>query len=547
VPAPANAPAWAAELALQYESGAASQFILFGNVHDRLAVGGTLVNLADYLEGTLLAGFAVVLSYDLGNGLNIERGGELVEKWQGAQLKNLAREPLPATQWIGRYLRYLGNLSALTKEKIPNVAVILRGADQLAPADGAGFDHGSISSQLRAWAGESPFSDLAFTSLLIADNLNDVEPLIASSPQAARVRVALPDARALEAALGILAKQFPRAFPPGAKLEELAAALAGVSISSLESLVKVRHHESKPLGDADHAQLKKQLVERDSADLVEFIDARRTLDDYHGQEALKTWLRQDIALWRSGDLKALPMGYLLCGPVGTGKTFLVECLAGEAGVPVVKLKNFRDKWVGSSEGNLEKIFRLVRALGRCMVFIDEADQTLGKRDSGSNDSGLSGRIYSMIAQEMSDSGNRGRVLWLLASSRPDLIEVDLKRPGRIDVKVPLLPTSTPQESTQLIALLAKRYGLELTAADLAKLEPRMPTLLTPGAAEALVVKAYRHARTQDVAGGAALEASLVGYQNPVPADVLEFQMRIAVREATDLNFVPQAFRALARS
>ena len=40
-----------------------------------------------------------------------------------------------------------------------------------------GFEHGSISSQLRAWAGESPFSDLPFTSLLIADNLNDVEPL----------------------------------------------------------------------------------------------------------------------------------------------------------------------------------------------------------------------------------------------------------------------------------------------------------------------------------------------------------------------------------
>ena len=242
------------------------------------------------------------------------------------------------------------------------------------------------------------------------------------------------------------------------------------------------------------------------------------------------------------------MGYLLCGPVGTGKTYLVECLAGEAGVPVVKLKNFRDRWVGSSEGNLEKIFRLIRALGRCMVFIDEADQTLGKRDSGSaNDSGLSGRIYSMIAQEMSDSGNRGRVLWLLASSRPDLIEVDLKRPGRIDVKVPLLPTSTPAESAQLIGTLAKRYGLELAPADLARLEPRMPTLLTPGAAEALVVKAYRHSKTQNVAGGAALEASLVGYQNPVPADVLEFQMRIAIREATDLNFVPPAFRAMAQT
>jgi hypothetical protein len=494
----------------------------------------------------LLAGFGVVISYDLGNGLNIERGGELVERWQGAELKKLAREPLPAIQWIGRYLRYLGNLRALTREKIPNVAVILRGVDHIIPADGAGFEHGSITSQLRAWASESPFSELAFTSLLIADNLNDVEPQIASSAQTTRVRVALPDQKALEGALGILVRQYPRAFAADAKLGELAGALAGVTISSLESLVKVRHHEGKPIGDNDLARMKKELVERDSAGLVEFIEAKRTLADYHGQEALKTWLRQDIALWRKGDLKALPMGYLLCGPVGTGKTFLVECLAGEAGVPVVKLKNFRDRWVGSSEGNLEKIFRLVRALGRCMVFIDEADQALGKRESGSGDSGLSGRIYSMIAQEMSDSGNRGRVLWLLASSRPDLIEVDLKRPGRVDVKVPLLPTSTTAESAQLIGLLAKRYGLELTADELTRLESRMPTLLTPGAAEALVVKAYRHSRTQNVAGGAALEASLVGYQNPVPADVLDFQMRIAVREATDLNFVPPAFRELAR-
>ena len=148
------------------------------------------------------------------------------------------------------------------------------------------------------------------------------------------------------------------------------------------------------------------------------------------------WLRQDIALWQSGDVKALPMGYLICGPVGTGKTFMVECFAGEAGVPVVKLKNFRDKWVGSTEGNLEKIFRLLHALGRCVVFVDEADQSLGRRNAESGDSGVGGRVYGMFAEEMSNTRNRGKILWILASSRPDLIEVDLKRPGRVDVKIP---------------------------------------------------------------------------------------------------------------
>jgi hypothetical protein len=545
MPAPSGAPTWATELAIAYESGAHGQFILYGNIHDRMAVGSRLVNLAGYLEDDLLSSFKIVLAYDLGNGLMIERGGELIEKWGGANLQQLPREPLAALQYISRYLRYLGNLRALGRETKDDVAVIVRGIDHILPADGAGYEHGSLTSILRDWSSEAPFCDLPFTSILISDNLNDLEPLVAYDTHTARVRVPLPDAPALERALALLKTQHAKAFASDANLPQIAAALVGVTIAALESLIKVRHHSGQALSPADLTRIKKELVERDSAGLIEFIDSKRTLNDYHGQEALKTWLRQDIALWQTGDLKALPMGYLLCGPVGTGKTFLVECLAGEAGVPVVKLKNFRDRWVGSSEGNLEKIFRLVRALGRCMVFIDEADQTLGRRESGSGDSGLSGRLYSMIAQEMADSANRGRVLWILASSRPDLIEVDLKRPGRVDVKVPLLPTATQAESAALIGALAKRYGLALTDAELSALNPKMPTMLTPGAAEALVVKAYRHSRTQSTTGAAALDASLVDYQNPVPQDVLDFQMRIAIREATDLAFVPPQFRALA--
>jgi len=199
--------------------------------------------------------------------------------------------------------------------------------------------------------------------------------------------------------------------------------------------------------------------------------------------------------------------------------------------------------VGSTEGNLEKIFRLLQALTRCFVFIDEADQALGRREAGGGDGGLSGRLYSMVAQEMSDAGNRGRVMWVLASSRPDLIEVDLKRPGRVDVKVPILPTATAEESAALLSALLRRMDLDVPAAELVTCGP--PLLLTPGAAEALAVKTYRLVRTASLPPGEAVRRCLDGYQGPVPPDVMEFQMRLAVREATDLAFVAPAFRHLA--
>jgi SpoVK/Ycf46/Vps4 family AAA+-type ATPase len=149
----------------------------------------------------------------------------------------------------------------------------------------------------------------------------------------------------------------------------------------------------------------------------------------------------------------------------------------------------------------------------------------------------------MVAQEMGDASNRGKVMWVLASSRPDLIEVDLKRPGRVDVKVPILPTATPEEGAALLSALLRRFELEVPAASLVPLGP--PALLTPGAAEALAVKAYRLVRTAGVTPLEAVRRCLDGYQGPVPPDVMEFQMRLAVRETTDLAFVAPAFRHLA--
>jgi hypothetical protein len=488
----------------------------------------------------------VVISYDLGNGIRVEKGGDRFAEWPAAAKETtLAKNPREAIHVLSHYLRFCANIARLKPDKATRVAVIVKNAGLIVPpsAGGASYELSAIASQLRDWATDSTIAEQHCTTFLLTENLNDLHPLVARNPQAACIAVPLPQQAELAPALEYLNQIYPlplKGFSAG--FAEPAAALAGATLGSVETLLQTRQHHGKELTPQDLVGLKKALVEKDAQGLIEFIKPDRTLDDLHGQESIKAWLRQDIALWRAGDLAALPMGYLFCGPVGTGKTFMVECLAGEAGVPVVKMKNFRDKWVGSTESNLEKIFRLLDALGRCIVFVDEADQALGRRNADSGDSGVSGRVYGMMAERMSDSRNRGRILWALATSRPDLVEVDLKRPGRVDVKIPIFPTATPEEGYQLIRALAKRRGVVLAKTLPETFHASIPDLLTPGAAEALSVKLYRALKTGSSNPEEALTTALRDYQPPVSLTVIHDQIALAVAEATDLAFVPERFR-----
>jgi ATPase family associated with various cellular activities (AAA) len=549
-PVPPALPPWAREIIDLYESGACSQFILHGNVSDRLLVpspgaGVRIGSLDEFLKEVLLARFEVVISYDLGNGTRVEKGGGKFAEWPAWKDKPLPTAPREAIHVLTHYLRFCANLGRLKPERAPRVAIIVRDAGLIVPpgAGGANYELSAIASQLREWAVDPSIADQHCATFLVTENLNDLHPLVAQNPQAMRIVLPLPRETELEPALVHLSTRYPTPLKSfSSKLSEPAAALAGATLHSIETLMQTREHHKKEVTGNDLVALKKQLVEQDAQGLIEFVKSDRTLDDLHGQAAIKTWLRQDIALWRAGDLAALPMGYLFCGPVGTGKTFMVECLAGEAGVPVVKMKNFRDRWVGSTESNLEKIFRLIAALGRCVVFVDEADQSLGRRTADSGDSGVSGRVYGMMAEQMSDSRKRGRVVWVLATSRPDLVEVDLRRPGRVDVKIPLFPTATAEEGYALLRALAKRRGVVLEETLDDRLRHAIPDLLTPGAAEALSVKIYRSLKTGASTPEEALDVALRDYQPPVPPAVIQAQIALAVGEATDLSFVPERFR-----
>ncbi len=552
-------PAWSEKIRKQYLSGAANQFVIHGNVNDRMMIPGEskahIGNLIDFLTDVQLKKFDLVLSYELGSGLRVEQGMEFFRKLRYPD--ELPKDPAQAIGYLDHFLRFCVNLRRITPEgeagkdlagKNHNIAVIIKSADLVFPISKQTRDYqlNSMASVVRSWSRETHFLEQNLSVFLVAEKLNDLNNLLSGNPRAALIEYEMPSVDSLKIAFEYFVKKYPGALANFSKNAGIPAErLAGATLSSIEGLLKMREFEDRPLVEDDLADLKKDLVEKDAQGLIEFLEPTRTLDDVYGHDAVKTWVRQDIELWRQGDLAAMPMGYLLCGPVGTGKTYIVECLAGEAGVPVVKMKNFRDRWVGSTEGNLERIFNLLHALGRCIVFIDEADQALGSRDSGSGDSGVSGRVYSMMAKEMGDTNNRGKILWILASSRPDLIEVDLKRPGRVDVKIPLFPTHHSRDAYRLIRALGKKHKLALPKECPEAILKLVPEMVTPGAAESIAIKIYRIVKTKSVDPVEALRDCLDQYQNPIPADIMKFQIGLAVREASDLDFVPKVFREMA--
>jgi SpoVK/Ycf46/Vps4 family AAA+-type ATPase len=240
------------------------------------------------------------------------------------------------------------------------------------------------------------------------------------------------------------------------------------------------------------------------------------------------------------------MGYLIAGRIGTGKTFVVQCWAGELGIPCVVFKNFRDRWVGATESNLEKIFAVLRALGQVVVFVDEADQAAGRREGGDTDGGLSGRVYAMLAKEMSDTRNRGRIIWVFATSRPDLLEVDLKRQGRLDVHIPLFPPETGEERKALLLAIARKLKFPLTESDLPVLDDVAG--LGGHELEGVLVRALRIHELAEPPKRPLKDvlAEVLREVRPSPhTRKLEYMDLVAVKECTDARFLPPRFRDIS--
>ena len=241
--------------------------------------------------------------------------------------------------------------------------------------------------------------------------------------------------------------------------EVLAKITAGLSLIQIRSLLKGASMAGEPVTFPLVAGRKKKIIEQECHGLVEFVAPGHDFSHVGGMARLKADLMQVADGVKKGHRHRVPMGMIFVGPMGTGKTFIAEAFAAESGLTCLKLKNFRDKWVGSTEANLERVLDLVDALGYVLLIIDEADRSLSA-GSGS-DGGVNSRVIARLKEFMSDTSHRGRVVILMMTNRPDKLDTDLKRPGRFDVKMPFFFPEEASERQLILEAQVRKNKLEM--------------------------------------------------------------------------------------
>lgn len=556
-PLPMWYPAWARELADLYFSGTTCVFLLHGNVHDFIrssddttGTNDTYATLTEFLAAQVFGSWDIVLQYDLGRGLRSAAGHspqrlQSMMQHLSARLGDAGtwpRDPENVLLLLDRFLERSLLETDPTQRK--SIGLIFDYAQHLVPAadlNMLGRGSGTTLVRFLGWAQNPYIKRVNIAFCLIADKLSELNTRLVQNPHVAAIEIPLPDKSERERFTRWVSRSRDFTQITDFTPEQLAEMSNGLSLVNLNVLLSQATQTDRRVDDHRFRQLKKTLIERQCQDLLEFIEPSHTLDLVVGQQAAKERLREDAMLISRGQLDAAPMGYLLCGPVGTGKSFLAECYAGSIGIPCVKLRNFRSKFVGETEGNLEHVLTVLRSLGPVVVIIDEADATLGNRQSD-GDSGTSSRVFSMIASQMGDTRYRGKIVWMLLTSRPDLLPIDLKRQGRAEVHLPMFYPDNEAEIREMFVTMARKNKVKLTADEV----PPVSTdrHLSGADIESIVLSAKRRALTAGHAAvhKTALEETLHDFIPSAQGLEKELQELAAVLECTQLNFLPPDLR-----
>lgn len=454
-------PSWLKEKVVsRYNSGVSHIFILHFNISDYFPVQDRFVTLQEMLE-ELCSQREIFCTYQYPSGLFFSKA-EVEAKFR--RFVGIgSREHLPTSPHSN--LQLLDRL--LKNEAFPErqLALVIPYAESIFPA-GVNLsqeEKANIITLLR-WANDRSVADRKPILFLLTSNLKDLNNQVLSSSQGID-QVQIPKPEKPDRKLYI---DFLIAHNPGLKMEltseEFAHHTQGLSLNQIEDIVLRAGAEGIPVTIDSVMVRKVEILEQEYGQVLEIIRPKYGLDSVGGLGYAVQELKETAEIMQKGITSAAPMGVILMGPPGTGKSYLAQCFAKECGLLCVKFKPLREMYVGSSERNQERAFAAIRALAPVVVMVDESDQQQSSRGASSGDSGVTERMRAQAFEFWGDMSLRGKVLRIDLTNRVDLIDSAMRRSGRTDIKIPIL---MPDEISrkQILEVLVKRHGFRTEVTD----------------------------------------------------------------------------------
>jgi SpoVK/Ycf46/Vps4 family AAA+-type ATPase len=521
-----------------------------------VAPGPRFLPLEDFLQQELFGAWPSILTYNRAEGIGFAsaaarghfqdrlRAYDTVHGTSWSQA--LPRDPLNSFAVLESYFR-----GCAAQSPARPVVLLLAFAETVAPAAEAAYrtpEDRAVVVYLRRWAQDPVLLAKNVVLVLVTESLADIDPQLRRAHATREIEIERPDAAERLAFLEAMRPAgwyASRSELPAVRLAELTAGMNRVQLGQLLDGIDAN---GETLSRERVRSIKKDVIESEGLGLLEYVEPKFDLSMVAGMPAVKERLRRAARAIARGNTAAVPMGYLVCGPVGSAKTFLVECFAKEIGIPCVKLKNFRSMWVGSTEANLERILKILSALTPVGVVIDEADAALGNREA-QGDSGTQNRVFAQIAAFMGDTRHRGQIIWFLITARPDLLPIDLKRQGRAEEHIPLFYPETAAEYDEIYQVMVKKLGLRTAVSRISEVAGEPQLLGLSGSdLEAVLVRATLEAAAADAVAVTAdhLRQAFADFIPSANSLERELQVLYAVLESTSRELLPAAYRNLDR-
>jgi transitional endoplasmic reticulum ATPase len=573
-------PRWAALVREKYLAGEASTFVLYRNVFDVFLHDARLLDLHSFLTEVLVEqtkSTIVEVSSEFGvvclkGKVELDQGGDLMQKLHSLE-------------------RHLN--------RSHGTAVIVPYADTLMPSEDSAFvssEDRKVATLFHRWSLDRKLNATDNITFIVVETLGSLNQGLLSNPKVSAVEVPMPDLAARSAVVrhlnaklsdkqlrlyaermaGLRAVQIESLMRASgdssmseAEREKLIAQLlsgapdaaerakrfAGITAGmTAEEIVKlVEPTKAVPSSDPDDDVLrliqarKRELIEKECAGLIEFVEPKHGLSAVGGAQHITGELAEIARSLRAGDSKLTPMGLLAVGPMGAGKTFVIKAFLKDAGLSAVALKNFRSKWVGSTEKNLERVLATVKAMGPIAVLIDEGDRSFGNSGGEGGDEGTSSRVIARLKEFMSDTDNRGSVLFIMLTNRPDKLDTDIKRPGRMDRKIPFFYCETAADRAAVVSAVLRRYGdsADAYSAELITLCGELGGYSNADLEAMTLLGLEFKQRDPALAPMAALTLAKQDFMPPQESEMIEFMELLAVSETSRRSLLPERFKQMS--